>query len=431
MNERDELISEALTVLDQNWLGESTRPAPRLYPHQWSWDSAFIAIGNAGRNSARATRELDALFRGQWSNGMVPHIVFGPTDDHYFPSASFWQSRLSPDAPSMDTSGICQPPVHALAVGAVVRRLDDGRPFLAGIFDRLCAWHDYLFEERTIAGGLAEIWHPWESGMDNSPAWDDLMANLHPRADEIPAYERVDTAVVDAADRPTGWEYDRYAYLAAFLRDQNYAPTDPAAIPFRAHDVLFNSLLARSEVEIAGLAGLVGADPTLHVDRAAALGDTIHRRLWDESLGMHASLDVRTAQRIPVQIAGGFAALLAAPPPQMTTTIVQTLSDILVPLSDRAVALPTVPVTDPGFEPTRYWRGPAWINLMWLTAHGLDEVGEPTLARRLRNGITTLVRAGGFHEYFDPTTGTGHGSSDFSWTAALSIAATDELADSA
>jgi hypothetical protein len=39
------LVQQAQMVLDLNWTGEYTKPGPRLYPHQWSWDSALIAIG--------------------------------------------------------------------------------------------------------------------------------------------------------------------------------------------------------------------------------------------------------------------------------------------------------------------------------------------------------------------------------------------------
>ena len=45
MNEQ-ELVESAKKVLDGNWTGEFTIPSGTLYPHQWSWDSCFIAIGN-------------------------------------------------------------------------------------------------------------------------------------------------------------------------------------------------------------------------------------------------------------------------------------------------------------------------------------------------------------------------------------------------
>ncbi|MCA1717305.1 MAG: hypothetical protein LC781_10905, partial [Actinobacteria bacterium] len=41
------LARDAAKVLRKNDMGGWTKAAPELYPHQWSWDSAFIAIGLA------------------------------------------------------------------------------------------------------------------------------------------------------------------------------------------------------------------------------------------------------------------------------------------------------------------------------------------------------------------------------------------------
>jgi hypothetical protein len=79
----------AAGVLRRNGLKSWTKPAPSLYPHQWSWDSAFIALGLAHVDNRRATSELDTLFASQWSTGKVPHIVFNPEapPKSYFPDA--------------------------------------------------------------------------------------------------------------------------------------------------------------------------------------------------------------------------------------------------------------------------------------------------------------------------------------------------------
>src|ERR671910_208653 len=77
MNE-DMLVRQARAVLDFNWTGEYTMPGPRLYPHQWSWDSAFIAIGYSHYDQERATKELRHLFEAQWKNGLLPQLVFNP-----------------------------------------------------------------------------------------------------------------------------------------------------------------------------------------------------------------------------------------------------------------------------------------------------------------------------------------------------------------
>ena len=38
-------ITRATDVLRRNGLKSWTKPAPSLYPHQWSWDAAFVAVG--------------------------------------------------------------------------------------------------------------------------------------------------------------------------------------------------------------------------------------------------------------------------------------------------------------------------------------------------------------------------------------------------
>ncbi len=51
-----ELWDAAVEVLRANDLGGWTKPAPRLYPYQWRWDSAFIAIGLVHVDAARGAR---------------------------------------------------------------------------------------------------------------------------------------------------------------------------------------------------------------------------------------------------------------------------------------------------------------------------------------------------------------------------------------
>ena len=423
--DRERMKREALAVLEGNWLGRSTKPAPHLYPHQWSWDSAFIAIGHAGVRWDRAAVELLTLFEAQWTSGLVPHIVFddGPYD--YWPSPDVWNSQACAGAPAaVATSGICQPPVHAMAARRVFEARPDseGRSFLSSIFEPMTAWHDYLHRERAIDGALAEIWHPWESGMDNSPAWDAPLAALGPRPEGIAQYVRVDTEVANPSDRPSDEDYDRYAFLLERLRGENYAPATPADHPFRVRDVLFNSLLVAADRDLAWIAEQLGADGSVARERADAVAFEIDRVLWSEELGMHVSYDMVVERQIPQPIAGGFVALLARPSSNLVPQILDVLErEFLVRAGTSGLVLPTVSVSDPAFDPGRYWRGPAWIQITWLVAAGLDAVGSDVLAERLRDGIVSLISDAGFWEYFDPVTGEGHGSDRFSWTAALSL----------
>jgi hypothetical protein len=80
------------------------------------------------------------------------------------------------------------------------------------VYPKLVAQHDHLRRVRDVAGdGLAAIVHPWESGMDNSPAWDDDLADIEIDPGDLPERRRRDLTHADAQDRPSDAAYDRLA----------------------------------------------------------------------------------------------------------------------------------------------------------------------------------------------------------------------------
>ena len=116
------LQEKLAAVLKTNDRGSHTSPA-NLYPHQWLWDSAFIAIGLRHIDPERAAEEIANLVTGQWANGMIPHMIFSKGREYRF-ERDAWRSWLSPFAPdSVATTGITQPPVLADAVVKVGEKL--------------------------------------------------------------------------------------------------------------------------------------------------------------------------------------------------------------------------------------------------------------------------------------------------------------------
>ena len=70
------LNDRAIAILRQNDQGGYTLPTHGLYPYQWNWDSAFAAWGFMFFDPERGWAELETLLKGQWEDGMVPHILF-------------------------------------------------------------------------------------------------------------------------------------------------------------------------------------------------------------------------------------------------------------------------------------------------------------------------------------------------------------------
>ena len=420
-----ELSVRALEVLESNWLGHGTRPS-RLYPHQWSWDSACIAMGYAGRNQARAETELRSLFRGQWANGLVPHIVFAEGDGRYFPGPEFWQVERSPEAPSdVRTSGIAQPPIHATAALRVYRKAADrerATAFLAELAPKLHAWHAYLYRERTRdGGGLVEIWHPWESGMDNSPLWDDALARIELTPAQVPPYRRVDVELADPAERPTDEEYDRYVYLVGLFRDLDYRPDRiQGETPFALQPVLFNSLLVQANLDLAEIARVLGDDPDPYEQWAELTAVDLDSRLWSEPDALYVDYDLEAGEHVGARTAAGLAPLYAGVPAgDRARRMVERLAGSRVEVDTSAWAVTSLAPDDPGYVPTRYWRGPIWPILNWVLQRGLDRYGYATLAAEVRRALIDLSGRSGFWEHYSPATGAGHGGENFAWTAGL------------
>ncbi|WP_374215112.1 MGH1-like glycoside hydrolase domain-containing protein [Streptomyces longispororuber] len=421
------LWDRAVLALDANWTGTSTVPSRTLYPHQWSWDSAFIAIGLRHVSPVRAQVELETLIAAQWGDGRIPHIVFHPDVplDAYFPSPDFWRSSAAGRAAgaphTVQTSGIVQPPVHALAAWLVHRAdpaLSRSRSFLTRVYPGLAAWHRYLLHRRDLGGGgLVSVVHPWEQGMDNSPCWDAPLSRVTPAPART--FRRADLEHGAADDRPTDLDYGRYVRLAMDYRDGEY--TDGQG-PFAVEDPSFNALLAASEHALARIACELGAAGTARHARAERLTAALVDRLWDPAAGMFFGRDLHGGGLVEEYTVSGLIPLiLPALPRDVVAALVRTACGPHFGVGDQVRLAPSYDLLGPAFDPHRYWRGPAWFNTNWLLERGLRLHGERARAAPLRAALLDVAGASDFAEYVDPYTGAGCGARGFGWTAALTL----------
>ena len=468
----EDAADAAARVLETNWTGRYTVPATGLYPHQWSWDSAFVAIGTRHHAPERARAELVTLLDAQWADGRVPQIVYDVgRDDDYAPGAEFWQAgprtgvagrpagpaASGPASSGPPTSGLVQPPVHAWAAWLVHSADPAGSArdgFLARVYPRLARWHEYLHGPRAGAVGLPVTKHPWETGTDNSPLWDVALGRVPPEART--AIRRPDLRHAGAGERPGRRDYRRYYRLAETYRDAGCA--DDVPIGFAMVCPLFSSVLAVSELALARMARSLPdggvdapsdggrADTRAHETAAERVITAMDAHLWDDDLGLYVALDDTTGERIRRATVNGLVPLLLAPrptdaraatgaattagtPPERPVALAEGRSErLLATLTGPGFLgggrfLPSTSREDPAFDPALYWRGPAWFNMSWLLLRAVRPLSREDLAARLR-GHFAVAAPEGFPEYTDPDTGAGRGTRQFSWTAALTL---DEL----
>jgi alpha,alpha-trehalase len=306
--------------------------------------------------------------------------------------------------------------------GSGARDAASAREAARRLLPRLVAcsrWFRTARDPRSL--GLVAVLHPWETGMDNSPAWDEALARVEVAPDLAP-YVRRDTSHVDAAQRPTRAEYDRYLSLVHLFRGHGW---DPAVLydvsPFRVADVGVNALRLGAERDLAWLADDLG-EPGLRAEAEAVAAEAEQgfARLWHEADGCYRSRDLVADAPVPVSTSAGFLAFAAGGlEPGRAARLAGTFDRWLGTV---AYGLPSLPADAPAFDRRRYWRGPVWAIVNFMVAEGLKARGMADRAARLRADTARLIRGAGFAEYFDPLDGAGLGGGAFSWTAAMWLA---------
>jgi hypothetical protein len=423
-------IKSAKNVLKNNRSAGYTIPSGSLYPHQWNWDSGFIAIGYSHYDTDWAIKELTSLFIAQWKNGMLPQIVFNREKlGTYFPEPDFWQPERSPHAPEVSlTSGITMPPIHGVSVLKIYENSKEKQkviPFLEWIYPKLLSFHRYLYSERCPQGdGLVYIRHPWESGMDNSPVWDKVLKNILLAEITLPAYTRKDTSgSVSSEMRPSNEYYDYFVFLVELFKKAGYDEKEIAKeCPFLVCDPLFNAILCASNEALIKISDVLNK-PSKEVEEWYQITATaIQEKLYHEEHDIFDAYDLRERKLLELETASGFMPLFGG---AASRNQAQRIYEYLNSKSFCALhqgncfTIPSYDTQKEGFKRENYWRGPVWININWMILQGLRRYGFIQKADSLALDILQLPIRFGFHEYFDSFDGRGYGSTNFSWTASL------------
>ncbi|HSW36961.1 MAG TPA: trehalase family glycosidase [Candidatus Saccharimonadales bacterium] len=426
-----DLRQKAQNVLYINDCGNYTMPTHGLYPHQWLWDSCFIAIGLRHLDVERAKMEILSLLRGQWSNGMLPNIIF--RDDPAFRiDRNAWRSWLSPFAPrDVMTTGITQPPMLAEAIVRIGEKMEwpERRLWYRMVWPALLAYHEWMYHERDPHGeGLVLQIHPWEVGLDNTPPW---MAELHEH--QLPTW----ISVVQRL------KLDRF--LGLFRRDHS-VPIDERFSTIEAlgmfsvqrrlrrkaydidkildhslfaiEDLNFNSILVRANHHLKHIATSLREDLPEELEKRMELTEKAFEELWDPYSTQYYSRDFITHKLLKVPSIATLLTLYSGViPHERAALLVKQLENSHA--FGPGYPVPSVPVNSFWFNSKLYWQGPAWVNTNWLIIDGLRRYGFHDHADALRESTLEMVEKSGFSEYFDPITGAAAGADNFSWTAAL------------
>jgi hypothetical protein len=366
MPDVDELRRRVRSMLDAHWVPEGyAAPNDRVYPWQWLWDSCFHSLIWAELGDGdRAVRELATALSVQDGSGFVPHMnyVRDPTFHE-----SFWRRR--------GTSSITQPPMYGHVVAELRRR---GVAVPDEVEHRARRGIEFLLRRRRRhESGLVLLAHPWETGCDDSPRWDDVSG-------------------VDGFDL-SAW-YERKGELVATIEvDRGGAPVGNRAITIASAG--FNALVTFNARELG-----IDAD-----DVAAALDARWDddRATWiDAGDTERGSGRARTVDGLLTTLVSSDASHLDA-----------AFASLVDPRAHGATYGPTgVHRGEPTYAPSVYWRGPTWPQLSYLLWIAARRAGRLDIAATIAAATVAGADRSGLAEYWHPDTAEGLGAIPQSWT---------------
>lgn len=375
-----------------------TIPSPDTYPHQWFWDSCFHAITLSYFDSERAKEELKLLTRGQFKNGMFPHIIYWQrVKNNPFPDIK-WGHR--------HTSSITQPPMLAAAVWRIYEATEDIE-FVRSMLPHIHAFHRYLLTNRDPKKlHMVGIINPDESGEDNSPRFDYVMGMSDPRHQFVDNF-RARLELID------DWRQTRFV-----IKKQ-------IDMKHWVYDVPFNAILAESLRLTSLLAELAGEQRIAGYSHTKAFRVREGMRVHMLRRHLFQSVYGPKLRYIPTRTWAMFMPLYAGVATHAEAKYVVEQFFRHTHEFNTTYPLPTVSVSEPSFDPSgdwrgdwwvgTNWRGPVWMSCNWFILQGLLRYGYHEEAERLYRSSLALIKQSGMREYYDPLTGQGHGANGFTW----------------
>ncbi len=405
----DDLIIKIKKIYEKNrrhYKGYSyTIPSEDTYPYQWFWDSCFHAIALSYFDTAQAKAELRSLVSAQFKNGMIPHMIYWTRlKDHPFPTIPWGKRR---------TSSITQPPLLAAAVRRIFFATED-LDFVREMLPHIHNFHKYLYRHRDPRkSGLVGLINPDESGEDNSPRFDEALNLSDPKHPFVENFSSRLTLVDD-------WRKNRF--VVKHRMDERHWVRD---VPFNA--ILVESLAITSELARICNETHIAQWSYDHSEKTKrAMRDHLRdaNGIYWSNMGYGTStrkIQIKTwAMFMPLY--AGVASLADAE--YVVQHFLTNKKEFFTKYS-----IPTVPVSEPSFDPNgdwrgdwwvgTNWRGPVWMASNWLVVQGLRRYGFDVEAQTIIEQSRQLVGRYGMREYYDPLTGEGHGADGFTWAGLL------------
>ncbi|MCJ1339548.1 hypothetical protein MMC09_004838 [Bachmanniomyces sp. S44760] len=401
------LTNTLLTGEEYGFHYSFNQPSAYKYsPSQWLWDSGAAQIAWTALGSHHlATADLRSLLNFQLEDGRVPEQIY------WRPDKKSWYSP-SPDLYSTkEYNDLTQMPVLPYSLRSIYAATND-TALLREFVPKLVKFFKWWARERDLdSNGLVTILHPWESGIDLTPSYDEAL--------EVPEINRPRPfwAIIYPQLITLALSYNwRYKWNQQTILEREKPASGPLNW-FKVQDIAVNSVYASGWGVLGDLAAEYDFDLAMECYTSQTTAETaILENLYDEERGHFVTgyKDRENKQRFyPVRtVEMLFPLLLKSISKPQVREILKYLTDDSEFWTEYPV--PTVSRAQPEYNPIlntdALWRGPVWGFTNWFVMEGLEKQNELGVLGELMDKWIAMVQKGGIWEMYNPETAVGYGA---------------------
>lgn len=375
----------------------------------WAWDSWKQAVATSRFGSELAKNNIRALFDYQITKdddlrpqdaGAIVDCIFYNKDEARGDDGGNWNERNS------------KPALAAWSVWSVYKATGD-TAFLQEMYPKLVAYHNWWYTNRDhdkngIAeyGGMVHEYNDskdeiilaaaWESGMDNAPRFD------------VEGYGEGDTGI-DVFENK-----DENGTLLGYSINQE--------------SVDLNSYLYAEKGFLKSMAEVLGntEDAKKYEEEANHVRDYISENMFDEETGFFYDLQINndgSEKKILVNRGKGPEGWIPLWAKMATKEEADKVVDNMLDEEKFNTFVPfgTASQDNPSFNASMYWRGPVWLDQALYGVEALQNYGyyddAVKISKKMFDNAEGLMGDGPIRENYNPLTGKGLHTKNFSWSA--------------
>lgn len=429
-------VVKSIETLNTNWRSsagafkhEGVIPSIsyKWFSGMWAWDSWKEDVAVADYNPKLAENNIRALFDYQISSkdsvrpqdeGAIIDAVFYNQDATRGGDGGNWNERNS------------KPPLAAWSVWHIYEKTKD-KKFLEEMYPKLVAYHNWWYSHRDHdKNGIAEY------GAMVSDAHYQKYANGKVIKDKEGNPKIDNDAIIEAAAWESGMDNaTRFDKEGTGKKDigvkvyKNKYKGEIVGYSINQESVDLNSYLYAEKGFLSSIALELGKtnDSNNYRREAKKIKHYIQDKMFDKKTGFFYDLQISEnglKSKLLVNRGKGTEGWIPLWAKLASKGQAKLIKENIMDTNkfNTFMPLPTASKDNTKFSATQYWRGPVWLDQAMFGIEGLQNYGylkeSKTLTKKLYLHAEGLMGEGPIYENYDPLTGKGLSTRNFSWSAA-------------